>query len=540
MFLKILGVYTDDFFAINISDNKITKLPMKGNTPCPRSNHSSLLYFVEQNPYLIIFGGCNRDIEFNDIFRCNLNTYTWESIVSNHILENIKGRAHHTANLIQLKYMVIFGGESDGRLTEDIYIFNLHSMLWKSYAQVKNNLVLKARAFHCSCQINDKIYIFFGCDEEYICFNEIIILDFQEFCMERNEDILIQVLNFDLTLFITPFPRWGCCCYKFSDKEIILFGGRNKIDFNDLWIYNIDTIIWKEIEFNKIGSYFPLPRRKACMTIYENILLIFGGYNCEYFQDFNIMNLNYLKSISKINCRVIKLLKMTLDNRGKNLENFYETVMIKNKQKSYYCIKNLLFSRFSLEEIKNPIIFEIFWKNKKQIDFSHFNITDDVVESFIELFYIGGFVFHKKLSTLILICDFLSSLNLTRIKAVMLRSIIKYLNIPIPYIQMSINYIKTNYNVRTLIYIPGELFKIENLTGYTEIFPSHLYKLMKASKEIQILPKDLSRDIEYFLLTRTIKNECDSYSLPELLYFCDFLNFEILFQVFNFLTKLGC
>ena len=77
-----------------------------------------------------------------------------------------------------------------------------------------------------------------------------------------------------------------------NDKLIIL-GGRNEQDINDIHCFDIKSKSWKEIE---IGHPIPKPRRRLSSILVSKSLIMFGGFDAEFYNDLHALNLDYLSN----------------------------------------------------------------------------------------------------------------------------------------------------------------------------------------------------------------------------------------------------
>jgi hypothetical protein len=109
---------------------------------------------------------------------------------------------------------------------------------------------ISPRAFHSSVVVENKLYAFSGCSNyEYDCLDELIEFDFSDFNFDYTNSIKYKNLyNNDNKLIRNrwPFPRWGSTLSVYKDN-LVLFGGRNKIDFNDIWFFNLKSLEWRPV-----------------------------------------------------------------------------------------------------------------------------------------------------------------------------------------------------------------------------------------------------------------------------------------------------
>lgn len=74
----------------------------------------------------------------------------------------------------------------------------------------------------------------------------------------------------------------------YQDKVYIL-GGRNEIDLNDLFVYDPKERSWSEVE---IAQRIPKPRRRHSAVFICSSLVMFGGFDSEFYNDMYAMHLN--------------------------------------------------------------------------------------------------------------------------------------------------------------------------------------------------------------------------------------------------------
>lgn len=91
-----------------------------GDPPSARYGHCASGY---QGLYLIIFGGRDFDTEFNDMFKYNLRTNTWSTIVPNPEPAPRYGCCMTTHE----KFILIQGGQTPSKVTNEIITIDLHN-----------------------------------------------------------------------------------------------------------------------------------------------------------------------------------------------------------------------------------------------------------------------------------------------------------------------------------------------------------------------------------------------------------------------------
>ena len=74
------------------------------------------------------------------------------------------------------------------------------------------------------------------------------------------------------------------------DKKIYIFGGRFSTDLNDLLIFDPAK---ETLKILKVSSdSLPKPRRRPSTCFVGNCLLMFGGFNSDYYNDLYYINLS--------------------------------------------------------------------------------------------------------------------------------------------------------------------------------------------------------------------------------------------------------
>ena len=77
-----------------------------------------------------------------------------------------------------------------------------------------------------------------------------------------------------------PSTRWGHGAAVLDSTKLIILGGRNENDVNDIHCYNTQTQEWSELE---VAQPLPKPRRRHSTIIVSGCLVMFGGFDGEFF-----------------------------------------------------------------------------------------------------------------------------------------------------------------------------------------------------------------------------------------------------------------
>lgn len=262
--------YLDQLLVMNIERLEFKEIKFNYG-PSKRSNFSCVKY-IKQNgeASLIIHGGINVNGELNDTFELNLENFKWKELET--LGEIPVFSTEHSAEIYK-DFMIVIGGEANDDLHDKIRILNLKTLIWKNFKPaIDLNQNLFMRIFHCSAIIDSKLFIYSGANTDYFCYNDLLEIDFINFNFEKNSNISnITVTSYDdfkydkinnnnnvntnktSKYWITnknsryPYPRWGANMLVKNSNCLILFGGRNKKDFNDLWLYSTTLKKWFEV-----------------------------------------------------------------------------------------------------------------------------------------------------------------------------------------------------------------------------------------------------------------------------------------------------
>jgi N-acetylneuraminic acid mutarotase len=127
------------------------------------------------------------------------------------------------------------------------------------------------------------LLVFFGgyyCHPDFECeytYNEIQVLDIEDMKWISEDDIKVEGE--------LPNPRFSHTATLLS-SNMYIFGGENvksekgincHVNYNDIWVLNLEKVSglrWEEI---KPKGTPPLPRHGHTMTSLNNFLVIFGG-----------------------------------------------------------------------------------------------------------------------------------------------------------------------------------------------------------------------------------------------------------------------
>jgi hypothetical protein len=354
--------------------------------------------------------------------------------------------------------------------------------------------------------------------------------------MQNNSDVNINS-NF-------PYPRWGATLNSLGNC-LILFGGRNKLDFNDLWLYNLDKLEWKPI--NSFTKEIAVERRKHCSTIYRNLIIISGGFNGEYLDEINFLNLNDLSVCNNYYHSSIYDIFKFINNPS------YSDFQIKNVSSIFNCHKHLFFRRIKQEEIVNSSFLRNAFSLAKcnmPIDTSDYNLYFPDITFFhlLEILYVGylsKYLIMADFKNLFLLCNKIGLYSISR-KIINLLYIDKNKKL---YFQNMNNYCSNSYiafdilyggncEMKDLVYhnINAVQFPVIintfNLISFKSSTLKFIFDFIFNSSQIGIPEGIVKIIIDYIQYDRLpIVREDNFIIFFELLFYSDFLCLESLFNV---------
>ena len=184
--------------------------------------------------------------------------------------------------------MFVFGGEGVDDLG-DLWLYNFQSLAWRE-VNTQGNVSPRARRFHSSCINDNAFFIFGGCEGKYNCIGDLFELDLTRF---KQTDNLEDLAWKEVSLKSKVTPRWGQSTHYY-DGLIYVFGGRSSEDLQDLFSLDPRTGEVKVIE----AEASPKARRRHSGGFIGSCLVLFGGFDGNYFNDYFYINLH--SNIEKI------------------------------------------------------------------------------------------------------------------------------------------------------------------------------------------------------------------------------------------------
>lgn len=252
---------------------QVSAIGLPPGGPSARSGHTAIKDVP--NNEMVIFGGCYFDYHggyvyhYNDVWKLDLDSYNWTQIstsgpspppIRDHI--SVYDPVDHR--------MLVFGGSTEGGLSNDVYELDLSSYTWDLLSPAGG--APAPRWDHCGVYNGqDHTMAVFGGRDLEVAFNDLWILD-------------LHTLVWQSVYSSGPSTRMAASAiYVPVTNNMLVFGGSNYwvdpwpyTQYNDLWEFSFDTQSWTEL--------FPdgtLPSQRAnhlaSYDSVENRMLIFGG-----------------------------------------------------------------------------------------------------------------------------------------------------------------------------------------------------------------------------------------------------------------------
>lgn len=132
--------------------------------------------------------------------------------------------------------------------------------------------------------IGSIFFVIGGCHGKYRCLNDIWSIDLREWLQgATGERLEWKEIKMKGSSFLT---RWGHSSTVF-DSKIYIFGGRFSSDLQDILVIDPGR---ESIKSLKVNGELPKARRRHSAVFVGSCMLVFGGFNGEYFNDMHYIN----------------------------------------------------------------------------------------------------------------------------------------------------------------------------------------------------------------------------------------------------------
>ncbi|KAI9774958.1 MAG: hypothetical protein M1840_000174 [Geoglossum simile] len=248
---------------------------------------------------IYVFGGCDPKTCFNDLYVLDADSMFWSKP---ECTGDIPPPLRAMTTTAVGKRLIIFGGGDGPTYYNDIYILDTISF---RYTKPKVSGVRPSRRrAHTACLYKNGIYVFGGGDGVR-ALNDVWRLDVSD--LTKLSWRLISAPTSPSSKPSTAqagtamtngkssrdqgSPRPTARGYHTANmvgSKLIIFGGSDGVEcFRDVWVFDVDTLIWKSVDIKV--SY---PRLSHTATVVGSYLFVIGGHDgVEYSSDVLLLNL---------------------------------------------------------------------------------------------------------------------------------------------------------------------------------------------------------------------------------------------------------
>lgn len=255
-----------------------SKAPVSGSPHSSLRAHTTTL--IGSNVY--IFGGCDARTCFNAMYVLDADSFYWSVP---YMVGDIPMPLRAMTCTAVGKKLVIFGGGDGPTYYNDVYVLDTVNFRWSKPRIVGEKLPSKRRA-HTACLYKNGIY-YFGGGDGVRALNDIWRLDVSDITKMSWKLISSAEEPSQTGKDRRPKAR-GYHTANMVGSKLIIFGGSDGGEcFDDVWVYDVDTHVWKAVN---IAVTFR--RLSHTATIVGSYLFVIGGHDGnEYSNDVLLLNL---------------------------------------------------------------------------------------------------------------------------------------------------------------------------------------------------------------------------------------------------------
>ncbi|KAJ9180343.1 hypothetical protein P3X46_008601 [Hevea brasiliensis] len=250
------GVHFSDVLMLNLDTMSWNTLVTTGQGPGPRDSHSAVLVGRQ----MFVFGGTNGSKKVNDLHVLDLATKEW-------IRPQCKGtspcpRESHTATLIGDDRIIIFGGSGEGEANylNDLHVLDLKTMKWSS-PEVKGDIPVP-RDSHGAVTIGNELFVYGG-DRGDRYHGNVDVLDTDTMTWTK---LVVQGSS--------PGVRAGHAAVNKGKRIYVIGGVGDKHYYNDVWVLDVVTCSWTQLD---MCGQQPQGRFSHTAVVTDSDIAIYGG-----------------------------------------------------------------------------------------------------------------------------------------------------------------------------------------------------------------------------------------------------------------------
>ncbi|KAH6656940.1 hypothetical protein BKA67DRAFT_512837 [Truncatella angustata] len=254
-----------------------SRAPESGAPHTPLRAHT--LTLVGSNVF--VFGGCDSRACFNELYVLDADSFHWSSP---HVAGEIPVPLRAMTCTAVGKKLVVFGGGDGPAYYNDVYVLDTVNFRWHK-PRILGDKIPSARRAHTACLYKNGIYVFGGGDGVR-ALNDIWRLDVAD-TNKMSWKLVSGPSSGSPSRDNKPKAR-GYHTANMVGSKLIIYGGSDGGEcFNDVWVYDVDTHVWKSVTI-------PITFRRLShtSTIVGSYLFIVGGHDGnEYSNDVLLLNL---------------------------------------------------------------------------------------------------------------------------------------------------------------------------------------------------------------------------------------------------------
>lgn len=266
-----------------------SRAPVSGSPHTALRAHTTTL--VGSNVY--VFGGCDSRTCFNELYVLDADSFHWSTP---HVVGDLPLPLRAMTCTTVGKKLVVFGGGDGPAYYNDVYVLDTVNFRWSRPRILGERAPSKRRA-HTACLYKNGIYVFGGGDG-IRALNDIWRLDVSDV-----NKMSWKLISGSSTASSSPpsssdkspggvkdlRPKArGYHTANMVGSKLIIFGGSDGGEcFNDVWVYDVESHIWKAV-------HIPITFRRLSHTanIVGSYLFVVGGHDgTEYSNDVLLLNL---------------------------------------------------------------------------------------------------------------------------------------------------------------------------------------------------------------------------------------------------------
>jgi N-acetylneuraminic acid mutarotase len=230
----------NDAWKLDLVSYTWTQITTSGTPPPPVNGHSAVYDPVDHR--MLVFGGGIDGGILNDVYELDLDSYAW-SLLST-IGEKPSPRWDHCAVYNSQDHtMVIFGGRDLHVAFNDLWVLDLSTLVWQKIESYGPSARMAQSAIYVP---GKNVMLVFGGSNYWV---EPPPYDHYNDLWRFSFDTQSWIQLFPVTALVPPARDAHFAAYDGGKNRMLIFGGIGNYDviLNDLWQLNLNTLTWQRI-----------------------------------------------------------------------------------------------------------------------------------------------------------------------------------------------------------------------------------------------------------------------------------------------------